>query len=305
MKTIYELENEIIQREHNTKLEIEKVQGEIIEKIDQNEVKLKDEIIQRMQGEMKSEIEKLVDQNEVKIQTQKEEMEKKIEILEKTNQSQQEDFTRQLDDLKEKIRILSEKVEEKNGLIEQLIRENNKMKSEIKPLVSFRFSSELEPKGVIALLGNSVDLSAGGYTWGLERLMKNDNSYFYNYNGGCPSSENDSYIKFDFGSSRKIDLHSYFIRTNENCPSYFHPKTWRIEGSNDNSSWIKLDRQLNNASLNGSYNKHHFVCQDGKFGNKDNWYRYIRYVQEDNWSNNYPYYVYITYFELYGNIYDD
>ena len=132
-----------------------------------------------------------------------------------------------------------------------------------------------------------------------------DRAFFYNYyRCYTPSSENDSFIIFDFGS-KKIDLHSYLIRSNEYDPSsYHHPKTWRVEGSNDKLKWTKLDRRVDDTNLNGRYKQHNFACQDVRHGIKSSRFRYIRYVQENSWYNQ-PYYVCITYFELYGNVYDN
>ena len=125
---------------------------------------------------------------------------------------------------------------------------------------------------------------------------------FSNGYGTKPTSESDSIIKFDFGPHKRIDLHSYFIRTSENNTNAYHPKTWRIEGSNDNQSWTKLDRRAYDESLNGKYKECDFICQFGSYGSKSNLFRYIRYVQEDSWMSGYQYNVYISYFELFGSV---
>ena len=138
----------------------------------------------------------------------------------------------------------------------------------------------------------------------LSNIKSYNDSHFYNSYGYLPRSESDSFIKFDFGPLIKIDLYSYFIRSNRGDQSYEHPKTWRIEGSNDDKTWTRLDRQLNNACLRGKYAQHHFICEVNIHGHENHRFRYIRYVQEDSWCSKHRFNVYITYFELYGDIFD-
>ena len=134
--------------------------------------------------------------------------------------------------------------------------------------------------------------------------QKKNKDKFYNYIKPYPTSESDSIIKFDFGPYKKIDLHSYFIKTNGNSQNKDHSKTWRIEGSNDGQSWTKIDGRSNDESLNGPYKECNFVCQHSSYGNVSNLFRYIRYIQQDNWysNSNWKYIVHFTYFELYGSV---
>lgn len=165
------------------------------------------------------------------------------------------------------------------------------------------------PKGVISHLGNSVTLSAGGYldsNYPITNITSYNDKYFFNYYINNPRSEAESFIKFDFGPSKIIDLYSYFIRSNCSDPSCFaHPKTWRIEGSNDDSNWFTIDRRENNENLNGKFKYCNFECNENNHADKKNMYRYIRYIQEDSWDHkNRCYNIYITYFELYGDIFN-
>ena len=58
--------------------------------------------------------------------------------------------------------------------------------------------------------------------------MNNDNNtYFLNYGFYSPSSVNDSFIIFDFGS-KQIDLHSYFIRSNGGDNTLNYMETFMI-----------------------------------------------------------------------------
>ena len=200
---------------------------------------------------------------------------------------------------------MTEKVTQQASIIDQL---NIQIEELSNPRISRHFINESNPNGIISLLNDSVTLSAGGKhspNYPLSNIKIYNDNYFYNYTSGTPSSESDSYIKFDFGPNKKIELSSYFIRSNSYSPSsYYHPKSWRVEGSNDESHWTRLDHRVNDGNLNGRYKQHHFECQENRRGDKNYRYRYIRWIQEDSWYNNSPYNVYITYFELYGDIFN-
>lgn len=163
-----------------------------------------------------------------------------------------------------------------------------------------------DPAGLISFLGDAVTISSiKNYSdFPLSNLRKYNNNRFYNFNNIDPVSESDSIIKFDFGSNKKIDLFSYFIRTGPDDSNGDHQKTWRIEGSNDDKSWTKLDRRWDDISLKDKFKECHFICQLGSYGSENNLFRYIRYVQEGSWSiySNREYIIQITYFELYGKV---
>lgn len=167
--------------------------------------------------------------------------------------------------------------------------------------------------GIVALLGDSVKLSAGGYhnrDYPVTNLTKYNDIFFYNYYNKSTTkndyqickSEDDSYIEFDFGA-KKIDLFSYFIRTHAYIAKWYHAKSWRIVGSNDRDKWQLLDLKIDSEALHGASKESHFICTQSKYGNINNRYRYIRYIQTDTWHDN-RYNVYMVYFELYGDIYD-
>lgn len=101
-----------------------------------------------------------------------------------------------------------------------------------------------------------------------------NNECYCNYCNRQNPSLNDGWIEFDFGS-RAINLTSYTIRA-RHC---FCPKSWRIVGSNDHESWEVIDHRVNNSKLNGKYKQHRFESTKS-----DNYYRYIRYIQEDQWT---------------------
>lgn len=112
--------------------------------------------------------------------------------------------------------------------------------------------------------------------------------------------EEDAFIEFDF-VNRKINLTSYTIQTIYNATGNLHPKTWKMVGSNDHNSWELIDLKENNDELNGPSKCAHFECSTpGKY------YRYIKYVQIDNWRASYheiyKYYVGLSRIEFFGSI---
>lgn len=113
--------------------------------------------------------------------------------------------------------------------------------------------------------------------------------------------DNNAWIEFDFGK-RKINMTSYTIQTIYNPTNCFHPKTWKFIGSNDTTNWELIDIKENNDELNGKSNCAHFICQNnGKF------YRYIKYVQLDNWRHQRngtinKYYIGLSSIEFFGEI---
>ena len=122
------------------------------------------------------------------------------------------------------------------------------------------------------------------------------NSGYVNYFGRNDLPESAGWIEFDFGE-RKVNLKSYTIRSNiSNSNTNFHPKSWRIAGSNDGTTWSVLNRQTNSGELNGVHKQHRFECESS-----GEYYRYIRYIQEDTWSNQ-KYCINLACIELFGSI---
>lgn len=158
-------------------------------------------------------------------------------------------------------------------------------------------------------VGKDTNLMLSGGGWispsnPLTNLIKYNedeiDDYFDNYCEFNPvRSQSEGWIEFDF-CKQKVCLSSYTIRSNDGDPnSDLHPKSWRIVGSNNKKSWDVIDNRRNNAALNGSNRQHRFECT----GNNKNYYRYIRYVQEDAWINDSrKYNICLTCFELFGSI---
>lgn len=147
---------------------------------------------------------------------------------------------------------------------------------------------------------NILKLSGGGFpdpSRPITNLIKyhsnnmNDESYI-NYYRNNPSSA-DGWIEFDF-VNKTVSVTSYTIRTR----SSYYPRSWRIVGSNDHEHWEEIDRKVNNSKLDGEYRLYRFNTKSEKF------YRYVRYVQDQQWSREAAYhnFIYLTRIEFFGSI---
>lgn len=105
------------------------------------------------------------------------------------------------------------------------------------------------------------------------------------------------WICFDFLNNRVAPT-NYTIRSipwRQNC---CHPKSWVIEGSNDQLIWDKLDEKINCPLLNGSSIVQTFDMKNVAMKE----YRFIRMrMTNTNWSGNS--YFAIESFEIYGALY--
>lgn len=88
-----------------------------------------------------------------------------------------------------------------------------------------------------------------------------------------------SWICFNF-KQHKVIPKAYSIRTIRGHPNTFYPKSWVIEGSNDNNSWEIIDERNDCSGLNGEHVAHTLTI-DKK--SKD--YQYIRMkLTGPNWN---------------------
>ncbi|KAK8896668.1 hypothetical protein M9Y10_014581 [Tritrichomonas musculus] len=110
------------------------------------------------------------------------------------------------------------------------------------------------------------------------------------------SNIENSWICFYFKDHR-IVLKDYIIRSSNYAQNNEHPKSWVIEGSNDNSKWEICDEQKNCNFLNGNNIVHTFSIHNENLKE----FRYIRMRQIDtNWRNDND--LSIDSFELYGKL---
>ena len=149
---------------------------------------------------------------------------------------------------------------------------------------------------------NIIKLSCGGtvdQNYPLTNIIKYEqghvNDYFYNFL--MPPQKDDGWIEFDF-KNKRINVASYTIRTNGNREYLYHPKSWKIIGSNDQINWDLIDLQNESFVLNGANKQHRFICQ-----NSNKYYQYIRYVEINTFPNNYyNNYICLSCVEFFGSI---
>ena len=71
-----------------------------------------------------------------------------------------------------------------------------------------------------------------------------------------------NWLEFDF-KKYKVKITGYSLKTNNGPPNQqYHLKNWVIEGSQDGSEWIEIDKQENNNDLNGSNYSHYYPISD-------------------------------------------
>lgn len=102
------------------------------------------------------------------------------------------------------------------------------------------------------------------------------------WNFGCYNpKEEENWLLFDFKENHRISITAYTIRSGGSS----HPKSWLIEGSNDQNSWTKIDEVHNCLSLNSPRATHTFIIDNDSINPETkSGFRFIRYVQLENMS---------------------
>ena len=111
------------------------------------------------------------------------------------------------------------------------------------------------------------------------------------------NNEKNSWICFDF-KDRKIIPKNYLIQTGQGKACH-NPRTWILEGSNDQTNWETLDKQDDCPYLNEQYVVHTFDIQK----QNTNPFRYIRIMQTGpNWFSGDWHYFVLGSVEFYGSL---
>lgn len=125
----------------------------------------------------------------------------------------------------------------------------------------------------------------------INMLLYNKKNKFF----ATKSIEN-SWVCFDFKEHRVIPT-DYTLRSYNYGQNSCHPKSWVIEGSNDNISWEILDEQTNCPYLNGCNLSHTFKIKNEN--SKE--FKFIRMRSTGkNWAGDY--YFTLESFEIYGTL---
>lgn len=97
----------------------------------------------------------------------------------------------------------------------------------------------------------------------------------------CDPKPDENWVLFDFKEGHKVALNAYTLRSGGSS----HPKSWKIEGSNDQSNWTTLHEVKNTNALNGPRKTQTYVLDEElKTAETKQGFRYIRYVQLENLS---------------------
>ena len=108
------------------------------------------------------------------------------------------------------------------------------------------------------------------------------------------NNDDNTFVMIDF-KDKKINLTKYYL----SVPSSYsgnRPKSWEIQGSNNNEEWEVLDKKQNCSNLSSDESYNTFTCQNV---NKQ-YYRYIRIANITNKDNNHS--LVLSEIELYGSV---
>ena len=116
----------------------------------------------------------------------------------------------------------------------------------------------------------------------------------------CTEDREGSWICFDF-KNHQVFMTGYTIKSSVNSYAKTHqPKSWVIEGSNDDKVWTTIDEERGCDYFKGTdTQKIHTFMINSKNNQK---FRYIRMKQTDVDWNGSCYHFFIDSFEIYGNL---
>ncbi|KAK8840563.1 hypothetical protein M9Y10_030772 [Tritrichomonas musculus] len=189
------------------------------------------------------------------------------------------------------------------------MRRYKKLKEKANPKdITFPVTSNNQFSGIFSYLKNKsssqieneVNFTASSII-GSDEQYQPRNVVLYEDKSKSFFSENnaDSWICFEFKNHR-VSPTNYTIRTANWGQNGHHPRSWVIEGSNDNSSWQVLDEERDCNELHGIDLVHTFPIKN-QTGDA---FKYIRMKQTgQNWySVCASYYLIIDAFEIYGTL---
>jgi hypothetical protein len=105
----------------------------------------------------------------------------------------------------------------------------------------------------------------------------------------------DSWLRFDFGT-RRVAVSSYSLKSRGGGANIL--RSWGLEGRNENTDWVVIDRHVKDKTIQGTLTSHNFKCSTS---NDLNCFRFIRLLQTGVNSNNYDNLT-ICHIELFGRL---
>lgn len=149
------------------------------------------------------------------------------------------------------------------------------MKTKIKKGIEIKYSNE-NYNGVFNYLrkNSNINDEVNATYWPTREYDVKCLTDFSNTKNFYTQDKPNSWICFEF-KKHKIIPSNYTIKSHNCSPNCCQPKSWRIDGSNDNNEWIQLDKQENCTYLNGANLIHTFDINN----NEEQEFKYIRMYQ--------------------------
>lgn len=110
------------------------------------------------------------------------------------------------------------------------------------------------------------------------------------------NNQPNSWIKIDLGITNKLTINYYSLRGRTGQYNDNYPRNWKLQGSNDNSSWIDLDTQSNNIAISGQG-----IWVSIPVSNQAVGYRYLQILQTGLTSSDASF-LSLGEFEFYGTL---
>lgn len=295
LQTLYDTNGEIMRREEQHQIEMEKMKDEIkridekyqneikrIEESHRDEIRMQKEETQKLVSDVKNDLMKEISKLREELKSQREMsdmIQSELRPLSVQLKTLQADFNVANFNVKKltKAEEGRERREKEEGT-PHLLKENEEFNGIIKYLTDVT-KGNIHDNGTIEVTTSSNDSSSKNI------LDFNCNSCYE------ADDSDDEWICFDF-KKRKVKITDYSIKSYQSGKDGHHLKSWIIEISNDGRTWQTIDEHRDCPTLNGS-------CITGTFSVKPNNYsRYVRLHQTgEPWGGHYLWFHYI---EFYG-----
>ncbi|MGC8711057.1 MAG: discoidin domain-containing protein [Leptodesmis sp.] len=103
------------------------------------------------------------------------------------------------------------------------------------------------------------------------------------------------WVKVDIGGFRSLSCNKYSIRHYTSSSNY--PRNWKLQGSNDNSTWTDLDVRSSDTTINAANAWGTFTCNQG-VNTAFRWFR----ILNNGLTSSGTYYICLGEWELYGTL---
>ena len=279
-----------------------------ISKLEEND-KLKDKQQKQKINQMSNQIETMTQENtkryseEQKMHNQTQQsianLQQRFDVFEKEftiMKNKLEDTQNKNHDQEQKIEILERKI--KN--------DEEKKKKEEDQIVNVIYDNNINKglNGIISHMGNPKNLLDNGVVSVTASSVYNTNNHLqpknvldYNDAHMCFASKDEpnSWLFVDFHNYRVKPSHYSIQSQGDGGKGICHPQTWEISGSNDGSSWTRLDSRNNDKSLT--------VTFEIQYKNSE-FYRYLKIMNKGVNTKSSPFDTNVLYFssiEFFGS----